>query len=149
MRLIAIYLPTLILITLLIFLKARGKFGFHFFILFSSYLLINLIIELLANVFAHYHYHNLYIYNIAILIEGLTFCYMFYYANNNKVIKKALVIATSVFILFWVINFCFIQKSRDTLNTYTYLLSCIILSIFSLITIYRFVFQNSFNNPFY
>jgi hypothetical protein len=144
-----LYLPVIIFIALLVFIKARRKFGFVFSWIFISYLTINFLVESISVVIAYKDLSNLLIYNISMLMEGLTFCYMFYYLNNNPAIKKALIISTSIFVLFWAVNFFFIQKSNDTLDTYTYLLSCIILSSFSLITIYRFVFQNSFNNPFY
>jgi hypothetical protein len=144
-----LYLPVIIFIALLVFIKARRKFGFVFFFIFSSYLIINFLVESVSVVIVYKDLSNLLIYNISMLIEGLVFCYMFYYISSNRVIKKAVIISITVFILFWTANFFFIQKSTDTLDTYTYLLSCIILATFSLITIYRFVFHNSFDNPFY
>jgi hypothetical protein len=143
-----LYVPVIILITLLVFIKARRKFGFTFFVVFSIYLISNFFIEFLSDILAIYNLNNLAVYNISILSEGLTFCYLFYSVNRNHTIRKALVITSSVFLLFWVINFFFIQK-YNTLNTFTYLFSCINLAVFSLVTIYQFVFQNSFNNPFY
>jgi hypothetical protein len=144
------YFPIIILITLLVFIKARRKFGFNFFILFLIYLISNLGAELSSSIMLYYHSkgNNMLIYNISILIEGLTFCYMFYYANNNSSVRKAVIISGSVFLVFWIINIRFIQKN-DSLDTYSYLFSSIVLAIFSLITINRFVFLNSFNNPFY
>jgi hypothetical protein len=141
-------MPIVILIALLVFIRARLKFGSDFFIVFSLYLAINFRVELSSSIIAHYNFNNLWIYNISILTEGLTFCYIFYYVNNSKPIRKAVIISVMLFASFWIADFCFIQGNRN-LNTYTYLLSCIILSVFSLITIYQFVFQNSFNNPFY
>src|SRR5260221_949713 len=117
-----IYMPTVILITLLVFIKARRKFGFNFFLIFSFYLLINLFVELSSNIVAYYDLNNITIYNIAILIEGVTFCYLFYYVNNNLTIRRFLTPMVILFILFWAVNFFFLQKSK-TLNTYTYLLS--------------------------
>jgi hypothetical protein len=143
-----LYMPIVVLITLLVFIRARQKFGSDFFMIFCWYLTINFLVELSSAIIGYYNFNNLTIYNVSMLTEGLTFCYMFYYVNNNVAMRKALIISLVFFVLFWIINFCFIQKS-DKLNTYTYLLSCIILSSFSLITIYRFVFQNLFNNPFY
>lgn len=144
-----IFIRVLILTTLLLFIKARRKFGFNFFIVFSCYLFINLAVEISPIIALYYHTDNMMVYNISILTEGLAFCYLFYcIQHTNPVLKKALLISASVFILFWLINFFFIQKNT-TLDTYTYFLSSIILATFSLITIYRFIFEDIVDNPFH
>jgi hypothetical protein len=142
-----IYLPLLILITLLTFIKARRKLGFSFSVIFILYLSFNLIVEIVSGIAYYNKINNIVIYNVDILIEGLVFCYGFYYFHSNVKIKKSLLISASVFVLFWALNFFFIQ-SDNIFNTYSYLLSCIILSLFSLITIYIFVFENIFKDPF-
>jgi hypothetical protein len=143
-----IYLPILILITLLVFARARLKFGSGFFTIFLCYLGINLTIELCSNVIAYYKGSNLLIYNIAILIEGLAFYYLFIQLNKNKAIQKRIKIIAGLFILFWLADILFIQKPR-LLNTYSYLFSCTTLSAISLIAIYLFVFEDTVKNPFH
>jgi hypothetical protein len=140
-------LPLLILITLLLFIKAKRKFSFKFFVIFSLYLFVNFLIELSSNIIAYHNLSNIILYNIAILIEGTVFLYLFYHLHFNKAIKKSLVISALFFILFWNFNFFFMQRN-NYFDTYTYLLSCVFLSTFSLITIYQFVFEDMFDNPF-
>ncbi len=148
MSLREIYLPIIILITVLFFIKAKQKFGFDFFLIFLIYLISNFLVELSASFSVHYIGNNMLLYNISILTEGLAFCYTFYYVNNSFLIKKIIVISATSFLLFWVIDFCFMQKN-NSLDTYSYLFSAINLATFSLITIYKFVFKNAFNNPFH
>jgi hypothetical protein len=148
MSLKEIYLPLIILITLSFFIKARQKFGFDFFFIFIIYLISNFLVELTSSISVHYIGNNMLLYNISMFTEGLTFCYVFYYINNDTSIKKAIIISGCMFFLFWIINFSFFQKN-NSLDTYTYLFSSIILATFSLITIYQFIFKNSFNNPFH
>jgi len=144
-----IYFPAIILITLLVFIQARRKFGLSFFILFILYLITNFLIEVSSSILVHYYeVGNIPIYNVSILLEGFAFCYIFYYVNKSLAIRKAILIYGITFACFWIINFCFIQKN-DSLDTYSYLFSSVALAAFSLITIYQFVFKNSFNNPFH
>jgi hypothetical protein len=145
-----LYLPLLIILTtLLIFIKARRKLGFSFSVIFILYLSFNLMVELVSGIdYYFYMINNVVIYNVDILVEGLVFCYAFYYLHSSIYIKQLLKIAAAIFVLFWIADFCFIQKEH-TLNTYSYLLSSIILSGFSLTTIYTFVFEKTFKDPFY
>jgi hypothetical protein len=142
------FMPTLILVSLFIFIKARRKFGFTIFIVFSCYLTLNFLVELLSSVIAYYNGNNLPLYNFDILAENIVFCYVFFHINNSKLVRNGLIVSAALFLLFWIINFTFIQKSSN-LNSYSYLLSCIILSVFSLVTIYRFIFTNASDDPFH
>ena len=143
-----IYLPLLILTTLLIFIKARRKLGFFFSLIFILYLTFNLVIEFIAGIAFYYKVNNIILYNMDILIEGLTFCYALYYLHRSPLIKGLLKITATIFILFWAVDFFFIQKEYE-FNTYSYLLSSIVLSGFSLATIYIFVFEKTFKDPFH
>lgn len=141
------YLPLLIFITILIFILKRGKFSIDFFLIFLSYLILNLVIEFVSGI-AYYHAKsNLVIYDIDILIEGLTFCYTFYYLHFSSKVKNLLIVAALILVLFWITDFSFIQM-RAVFNTYSYLLSCLILSTFSLLSIYLFVFESIYDDPF-
>jgi len=112
------------------------------------YLTFNLVVEFIAGIAFYYKLNNIVLYNIDILIEGLTFCYALYYLHRSSLIKRLLKITATAFILFWVADFFFIQKEYE-FNTYSYLLSSIVLSGFSLTTIYIFVFEKTFKDPFH
>ena len=141
-------MPVVIFITASMFFKNRQKFSFNFFIVFLVYLLISLVVEISSNIIAFYDLNNLVIYNVEMLIETLAFCYLFYSIDLLAFARKLLFASILFFVLFWIINFLFIQRVK-TLDTYSYLLSCLILCMFSMITIYQYIFQSAFGNPFH
>ena len=91
------------------------------------------------------------LYNVFTLFEFVFYLLFFRAVFSSKRMKKTILAATAGFCICWVLNIMFVQQG--SFNSYTYVLGCILIVIFSIAYFY-FLFRfpetgSLIKNPFF
>lgn len=142
------FLPTVILITLIVLLINRHKLTPSYNKNFIAYLVVTFFVETTAHLLTVYYGNNIPLYNFQMIFEISFFYYTFYKAISKPSVKQIILYFSIAFLVFAIGNLIFYQTLYD-FNSYTYTLGSIFLSFLCLYFLFEIVIlSTNIINPF-
>ena len=127
-----------------------GKGGLLYLKLFSPFLFLTLIAEVLGSYFSSIGRNNLTLYNFFTVFEFSFYLFIINLIIENKRVKKIIQITGVLYAIAAIVNILFIQTMK-TFHTVTYSVGCLIIVIFCIyyfLELFRFPrFVNLLNSP--
>ncbi len=142
-----ILLPLIILIVLAVVLKTQPTLsGYPIWKWLAFYLIVNFIVELVANILEANNRNNLALYNFGMAFEVGIFFRLFLIIHNDKSIKFAIGVFATLFTLAFLADLLFIHGIMQ-FNAYAYTVACLLLASCCFITLGKSVINGFERNP--
>jgi len=110
----------------------------HFDLILLTFILLQIILNGLANFLQHHKINNLWIYHLNCIVTQGIFSVYFYHIFPSQRKKKLVVYAVILFVFYYIINILLIQP-YNTFNSYSYALSAFFMVSFALVGFYEWM----------